>query len=289
MIGCQDHPYGQVRPILECIMKSTSSGYINAYFGFENLELDDVEIPAGTDNRFSPAPEGRSQTEIFLSGRSRNFPVAAFYTPFTGSGSITWHLNGYDVTASEVDNECITSNMAFQILLIQNTPPSPSIVQSIKEISMRMLNFDEEQLEVYSEMDSAARYKVVVNMTQTEGSSSSPLAAMMTLFGSNEVYSEYMLRVRGLGVNPSEVTTINTGIEKYGTPRNSTPTTAPTGTPSASTPPETGGNPSPPLNDNHNPVLAPIVGAPLPGSSSSLLVETFYVIFLLSLAIIGLV
>lgn len=229
-------------------MKSTSSGYINAYFGFENLEIEDVEIPAGEDNKFAPPPEGRSQTEVFMTGRSRHFPMAAFYTPFTASGSISWILNGYEVSASDEDNECDVTTMAFQILLIQNTVPSQTVVDSIKEISMRMLNYDEELIDVYSEMDSAARYKIVVNMTQAQGSSSSPLAAMMTLFGSNEVYSEYMSRVRSLGVNPSEITTMETGNEKVGTPVNGTPTSG-------------GGGPGPSPSNSTTP-LPPIVGAP---------------------------
>jgi len=96
-----------VRPVLECVVANGSGAY-TAYFGYKNDNTGTVAIPVGTNNRFSPTPQGRGQPVAFLPGRQqRSFAVA-----FNGS-SLVWTLKGPDgqgrtATASSGSGRCTT-------------------------------------------------------------------------------------------------------------------------------------------------------------------------------------
>jgi len=44
-------------------------GAYTAYFGYKNDNMGEVTVPVGPNNRFSPAPQDRSQPTTFQSGR----------------------------------------------------------------------------------------------------------------------------------------------------------------------------------------------------------------------------
>jgi len=83
-------------------------GAYTAYFGYKNDNTGEVTVPVGPNNRFSPAPQDRSQPTTFQSGRQqRSFAVA-----FNGS-NLVWTLKGPNnrgrtATASSGSTHCTT-------------------------------------------------------------------------------------------------------------------------------------------------------------------------------------
>ena len=96
-----------VRPVLECVVDHGGGAY-TAYFGYKNDNTGEVTVPVGPNNRFSPAPQDRSQPTTFQSGRQqRSFAVA-----FNGS-NLVGTLKGPDnrgrtATASSGSTHCTT-------------------------------------------------------------------------------------------------------------------------------------------------------------------------------------
>lgn len=99
-------PTKAVRPVLECVADNGNGTY-TARFGYQNDNSVAVSIPAGVNNKFSPTPEDRGQTDIFMPGRRRD----VFRVTFTG-GNLVWSLKGSDnqnrtSTASPTSAPCI--------------------------------------------------------------------------------------------------------------------------------------------------------------------------------------
>lgn len=281
-----DHPYGKLKPILECVMPSPTSGYINAYFGFLNEEIDTIEIPVGKDNQMKPPPQDRSQTEIFFNRRSRHFPLAAFYAPFSASSELTWELNGYEVTATAEDKRCRTEWFEYEVVLLQDNRPSQSILDAIADLTQDLLGTDDDQIILSIGQSAPTFQQIKINITTVEGAIS-PMAAFITLFGNTEIYDQYVLDLRALGLTVVTVDTLETGMEKMGvevgssTPTPSPPSSSPTptapgpspNTPEAAIPPQPLEPSAAPIDGSHGPnhpqsQPEPIFGEPLFTSST---------------------
>lgn len=89
-----------VRPVLECVTNNGDGTY-TAYFGYKNDNTVSVYIPAGSKNKFTPTPQDRGQTKVFLPGRK----YKVFTVNFNGS-NLVWTLNGRTSTASSSSAPC---------------------------------------------------------------------------------------------------------------------------------------------------------------------------------------
>jgi|GEM_PF-854163 len=89
-----------VRPVLECVTNNGDGTY-TAYFGYKNDNTVSVYIPAGIKNKFTPTPQDRGQTKVFLPGRH----YRVFTVTFNGS-NLVWTLNGRTSTASSNSAPC---------------------------------------------------------------------------------------------------------------------------------------------------------------------------------------
>ena len=54
-----------VRPVLECV-RNNGDGTYTAFFGYKNENNVSVYIPVGNKNKFTPTPQDRGQTRVFL-------------------------------------------------------------------------------------------------------------------------------------------------------------------------------------------------------------------------------
>lgn len=77
-----------LRPVLECV-DDNGDGTYTAHFGYKNDDIVNVVVPAGSDNRFTPAPQDRGQSTDFLPGRQ----VRVFSIDFDGN-NLVWTLRG---------------------------------------------------------------------------------------------------------------------------------------------------------------------------------------------------
>jgi hypothetical protein len=93
-------PSRSVRPILECVVANANGSY-TAFFGYQSDNPAAVNIQAGPNNTFQPAPQYRGQPEAFLPGRAQR----AFSVTFNGN-ALVWMLNGLRVTASQATPRC---------------------------------------------------------------------------------------------------------------------------------------------------------------------------------------
>ncbi|AFH50351.1 Alpha beta-propellor repeat-containing integrin [Ignavibacterium album JCM 16511] len=89
-----------VRPVLECV-RNNGDGTYTAYFGYKNDNTVSVYIPLGSKSKFTPTPQDRGQTRVFLPGRHNR----VFTVSFNGS-NLVWTLNGRTSTASSNSAPC---------------------------------------------------------------------------------------------------------------------------------------------------------------------------------------
>jgi hypothetical protein len=89
-----------IRPVLECVTNN-SNGTYTAHFGYRNDNAFPVIVVVGNNNRFSPSPQARGQTETFLPGRH----MRQFSVEFPGS-NLVWTLSGRTSTASSSSTLC---------------------------------------------------------------------------------------------------------------------------------------------------------------------------------------
>ncbi|RIL04920.1 MAG: hypothetical protein DCC75_12175 [Proteobacteria bacterium] len=90
-----------IEPRLACV-KPQGAGY-RARFSYSNQNPFDIIIPAGPNNRFSPAPEFRDQPIRFLSGlgQSQQFEVVSDST-----ANLTWILANLSAVAKSDSTPC---------------------------------------------------------------------------------------------------------------------------------------------------------------------------------------
>jgi hypothetical protein len=82
-----------LRPILECVLDNLDGTY-TAHFGYKNENATAVEVPIGSGNRFTPAPQDRGQPTTFEPGRTPFYPNNAFSFDWDGAGNVVWVLTG---------------------------------------------------------------------------------------------------------------------------------------------------------------------------------------------------
>src|SRR5207244_2941457 len=63
--GAIQASYKNVKPILKCVEKISSSTY-KAHWGYKNSSSSNVSIPVGFNNRFWPSPINQGQPTTFL-------------------------------------------------------------------------------------------------------------------------------------------------------------------------------------------------------------------------------
>jgi len=107
----------KVTPLLKCV-KDNGTGTYTAYFGYENPNSYEVDIPIGADNKFVPDPKERGQAVKFTPGKT----LLSFQVDFNGE-PITWYLDGGEVTASVSSTLC--SSIPSEET-IDTTPPQIS-------------------------------------------------------------------------------------------------------------------------------------------------------------------
>jgi CSLREA domain-containing protein len=93
----------RVSPVLECVVDrgpSASPRYL-ARFGYSNPNSFTVNIPVGSDNRFTPTPQDRGQPTSYAPGRQR----AVFEVGFDNQ-ALVWRLDGRTSTASRGSRRC---------------------------------------------------------------------------------------------------------------------------------------------------------------------------------------
>lgn len=89
-------------PILECVFHDTGTGQYNALWGYNNTSGSVETIPIGSSNGFSPSPQSRGQPTAFRPGQNDG----VFVVTWNGGGSLTWSLNGHDVSAATTSTQC---------------------------------------------------------------------------------------------------------------------------------------------------------------------------------------
>jgi hypothetical protein len=89
-------------PILECVFRDTGTGQYNSLWGYNNSSGSVETIAIGTSNGFSPSPQSRGQGTTFQPGQHDN----VFVVTWNGVGSLTWSLNGHDVSAATSSTAC---------------------------------------------------------------------------------------------------------------------------------------------------------------------------------------
>ncbi|NJM42634.1 MAG: hypothetical protein HC853_18780, partial [Anaerolineae bacterium] len=107
-----------ISPVLECVVDRGSS-FIPRYiarFGYNNPNAFAVERVVGSANRFSPVPQNRGQTTVFLPGRQQ----FTFNVPFIG-GNQVWTLNGRTATASTSDRSLVLAGTAEPLSTVMVT------------------------------------------------------------------------------------------------------------------------------------------------------------------------
>jgi hypothetical protein len=77
-------------------------GQYNSLWGYNNDSGSVETIPIGSGNTFSPAPASRGQPTSFQPGQNDS----VFVVTWNGVGSLTWSLNGHDVSATTPSTAC---------------------------------------------------------------------------------------------------------------------------------------------------------------------------------------
>ena len=90
-------------PVLDCITISGST--VTAHWGYTFNSPYAIAIPVGTNNFFSPDPQGRGQTITFLAGTFTDLFTATFDDSTTPA--LTWTIDGNSATATSTSPYCI--------------------------------------------------------------------------------------------------------------------------------------------------------------------------------------
>ena len=97
------------QPIVECVFHDTGTGQWNALWGYDNTSGSVQDIPIGSGNYFSPGAQGQGQPTVFQPGTVNN----VFTTTWSGSGSLTWDLNGQSASATTSSTKCGTNPVSI--------------------------------------------------------------------------------------------------------------------------------------------------------------------------------
>lgn len=107
-----------ITPFLECVTYRSSDNMYVADFGYENDGSENIIIPAGEQNLFTPGPADRGQIFNFLPGRHEN----AFGIEFDGS-QLEWSLTSPDGTVTTV----VATNDPATLCEVAPEPPTATL------------------------------------------------------------------------------------------------------------------------------------------------------------------
>ena len=86
----------QVIPLADCVTEGSSSGLMQALFGYRNPESAAVVVPIGPDNFFAPGATDRGQPTAFEPGEFHR----VFAVEFPSNSAVTWFLAGVQAPAN---------------------------------------------------------------------------------------------------------------------------------------------------------------------------------------------
>lgn len=92
-------------PIVECVFQDAKTHLWNSLWGYNNSSGSVENIPIGSGNAFSPGAQAQGQPTAFQPGQNDN----VFTVTWSGSGSLTWTLNGETASATTSSNKCATN------------------------------------------------------------------------------------------------------------------------------------------------------------------------------------
>jgi len=117
----QPKPKG-VLPIVECVLFNDGQPDV-AYWGYTNTNTNEVSIPVGDRNKFSPGDRDRKQPTTFEKGHNAD----AVQTTFDAStGTLTWTLSGNTATASSSSKAC---NPTVEVRKVTIPTDDPGVFQ----------------------------------------------------------------------------------------------------------------------------------------------------------------
>jgi len=103
--------HAQVAPLLDCSIFDPADNFLIIEWGYVNASNQVVEIIPGANNFFNPPPSVQGQPIDFQPGVFHNVFQTVLQLDF--SSSSTWHLNGFDATATkDPKNYCLGSNVS---------------------------------------------------------------------------------------------------------------------------------------------------------------------------------
>lgn len=89
-------------PILECVFHDTGTGQWSTVWGYHNNSGSVENIAIGSGNYFSPGAQNEGQPTSFQPGQNDK----VFVVTWSGTGSLTWNLNGESATATTSSMKC---------------------------------------------------------------------------------------------------------------------------------------------------------------------------------------
>ena len=92
----------QVIPLADCVTEGSSSGLVQALFGYRNPESAAVVVPIGPDNFFAPGATDRGQPIAFEPGEFHR----VFAVEFPSGSAVTWFLSGVQAPANATLPSC---------------------------------------------------------------------------------------------------------------------------------------------------------------------------------------
>lgn len=105
-----------VTPELNCVYIDVN-GDIVARFGYRNQNNNNISVPVGANNYFTPAPQGRGQNTTFFPGTYCN----EFNVTFPSVSSLSWYLQGTTVTA-DINSVRCPADLQVTQTVTNNTP-----------------------------------------------------------------------------------------------------------------------------------------------------------------------
>ena len=97
--------FTQIGVFVQCVQNNPDGSY-DATFGYESREHENVTIPVGGRNAFSPAPEDRGQPVVFGPG---NVSAAFIVRSIPGGVHLTWRLHPENGLVSSATSDAHSS------------------------------------------------------------------------------------------------------------------------------------------------------------------------------------
>eukprot|EP00698_Gefionella_okellyi_P005339 TRINITY_DN1485_c0_g1_i1.p1 TRINITY_DN1485_c0_g1~~TRINITY_DN1485_c0_g1_i1.p1 ORF type:complete len:2800 (-),score=545.81 TRINITY_DN1485_c0_g1_i1:920-9319(-) len=119
----QDVDISQVTPFVDCVKELADHSFV-AYFGYNSISTDVVDLPDGVVNAYvPPVPTANpSSLSLFLPGMHGEFPNdIELQAPFHAASTLTWQLGTKSATASPASADCPPIQAVLPLLLCVNS------------------------------------------------------------------------------------------------------------------------------------------------------------------------